>query len=131
MPGHRHPVARCPDVDPRRVGKYHLFISLAHRHRLLQDRQRTAALLGRRLFRWATAFSLLIDQPVTSITRWGNVVAPERGQGRVAFFAARRSVPLTPWRGQYARKWLWARHLGAYSLRAKASLCKKRDCAMR
>ena len=43
------------------------------------------------------------------------LVASERGQGRAALFAARRSAPLTPWRGTYAQEWLWARYLGAYS----------------
>ena len=44
MPGHRHPVARSSDVNPRRIGKHNLFISNSHCcHRLLQNSQRTAA----------------------------------------------------------------------------------------
>jgi hypothetical protein len=38
-----HPVARSSNVDRRRVGKHHTFISHAQRHRLLQDGQGTAA----------------------------------------------------------------------------------------
>jgi hypothetical protein len=86
--------------------------------------EQAKALLDRRLFRWATAFLLLIIRPPICLGRWCNVAASERGQGRAAPFADRRREPLTPCRGRYARKWLWARHLGAHSLTTKASLWK-------
>jgi len=41
--------------------------------------------------------------------------ASERGQGRAAFFAARRSKPLTPWRGEYAEEWLCAQQFRAHN----------------
>lgn len=50
-----------------------------------------------------------------SVSRLPIYEASERGQGRAALFAARRSVPLRPLRGAYAWQWLWARHLGAHS----------------
>ncbi len=53
-----------------------------------------------------------VDPPVARAN------ASERGQGRAAFFAARRSEPLTPWRGTYAQNWLWARHLAPTAMSA-------------
>jgi plasmid stabilization system protein ParE len=59
-------------------------------------------------------FSLTeIDPPLARANT--QVFASERGQGRAAVFAARRSVPLTPCRGEYAREWLCARHFRAHS----------------
>jgi hypothetical protein len=37
MRWHRHPMARCPDINSARIGK-HLVVSLAHRHGLLHYR---------------------------------------------------------------------------------------------
>jgi hypothetical protein len=41
--------------------------------------------------------------------------ASERGQGRAALFAARRSKPLTPRRGEYAGSWLCAQQYRAHN----------------
>ena len=46
--------------------------------------------------------------------------ASERGQGRAALFAARRSESLTPRRGEYAVEWLCAQHFRAQSRDDKA-----------
>lgn len=54
-----------------------------------------------------------IDPPLARANT--QLFASERGQGRAAVFAARRSVPLTPCRGEYAREWLCARHFRAHS----------------
>lgn len=43
VPGHRHPMARGTHVDTHRVREHKVIISPAHRHRLLQANQRTAA----------------------------------------------------------------------------------------
>ena len=82
-------------------------------------------MLRRSLSNRATAFLLLIFSPVKFNVRWRNAEALERGQGRVVFFAARQREPLTPGRGQYTQKWLWAQHFSAHSLKTKTSLCKQ------
>ncbi|SRR6266581_643474 len=93
----------------------------------LADHFIQSRLLGRCLSNRSTAILLLIIPAVICSVRWSNAKAAERGQGRGASFAARQREPLTPWRGQYAREWLWARHLSAHSLTTKASPFKKRD----
>lgn len=52
--------------------------------------------------------------------------ASERGQGRAALFAARRSKPLTPWRGEYAGEWLCAQQFRAHNHDDKALIPRSR-----